>query len=62
MTAADAFEAAPCASDRAVFVDGVDHVLTARGVIATVSAHEAAQRHAVDEYKEDEQTREHEKS
>jgi hypothetical protein len=31
-------------------------------VIATVSAHEAAQRHAVDEYKEDEQTREHGKS
>ncbi len=55
MAPAHAFRCPPTAAPRAVLRDGVDRVLTARRVIATVAAEQAAERCAVEQDEEDEQ-------
>src|SRR3569833_601154 len=47
MTPRDAFHGPPTSADRAVFVDCVDRILTARGVIPALPAEKAPQRHAI---------------
>lgn len=55
VTAADALEGAPASGGRAVFLDGVDGILAARGVIPAVSAQQRAERGAVQADQPDEQ-------